>query len=247
MIDRSQVPVGRAIVPLIWVYKRKRSGLLKARGGLRPDVLRYDAAYDVVAGACSCCRWRQHAYAALEFCGRALPGYATYGADDRPRICRVDKPVYGMAQAGRIWQRSLFPWLKQFGFRQCESDPCIFTMQREIGNETHRLIIGCYVDDLFTLYSHDGERSLYDTVTVALARRWQVEDEGPVFDLLNVDITVNDGCVELIQGKYIDSLVQTYICLMARPRRFTSHTFLPRIICPHWWSLRSPLYTATHD
>eukprot|EP00965_Chrysotila_dentata_P075450 2491621-Pleurochrysis_carterae.AAC.3 len=114
-----------------------------------------------------------------------------------------------MAQAGHRWQQSLFLWLKQFGFRQCESDPCVFTMQREIRNETHRLMTGCYVDDLFILYSHDGEGSLYDTFTVALAQRWQVEDEGPVSDLLNVEITVKDGCVELTQGKYIDTLVPT--------------------------------------
>eukprot|EP00965_Chrysotila_dentata_P038381 1275423-Pleurochrysis_carterae.AAC.1 len=31
LIDRSQVPPDRSIVRLIWVYKRKRSGALKAR------------------------------------------------------------------------------------------------------------------------------------------------------------------------------------------------------------------------
>eukprot|EP00965_Chrysotila_dentata_P119251 3942163-Pleurochrysis_carterae.AAC.1 len=31
MIDRSDVPPGRSLVRLIWVYKRKRSGALKAR------------------------------------------------------------------------------------------------------------------------------------------------------------------------------------------------------------------------
>eukprot|EP00965_Chrysotila_dentata_P034887 1161366-Pleurochrysis_carterae.AAC.1 len=31
LIDRLQVPVDRSIVRLIWVYKRKRSGALKAR------------------------------------------------------------------------------------------------------------------------------------------------------------------------------------------------------------------------
>eukprot|EP00965_Chrysotila_dentata_P102239 3375772-Pleurochrysis_carterae.AAC.1 len=30
-IDRSEVPAGRSLVRLIWVYKRKRSGALKAR------------------------------------------------------------------------------------------------------------------------------------------------------------------------------------------------------------------------
>eukprot|EP00965_Chrysotila_dentata_P044438 1477496-Pleurochrysis_carterae.AAC.1 len=40
------------------------------------------------------------------------PGYATIGADGRPRLCRVRKPICGMAQAGRRWQRTLFPWLE---------------------------------------------------------------------------------------------------------------------------------------
>ena len=31
--------------------------------------------------------------------------------DGVTRICKVEKPVYGMAQAGRRWQRSLFPWM----------------------------------------------------------------------------------------------------------------------------------------
>eukprot|EP00965_Chrysotila_dentata_P055814 1851033-Pleurochrysis_carterae.AAC.1 len=84
-------------------------------------------------------------------------------------------------------------------------------MQRDVNGATHRLIVGCYVDDLITLYSHDGEGSLYDEFTTALAQRWQVEDEGPVSDLLNVDIKVEDGCVELSQSKYIDSLVQTFL------------------------------------
>eukprot|EP00965_Chrysotila_dentata_P181258 5983302-Pleurochrysis_carterae.AAC.1 len=30
-VDRSEVPVGRSLVRLIWVYKRKRSGAMKAR------------------------------------------------------------------------------------------------------------------------------------------------------------------------------------------------------------------------
>eukprot|EP00965_Chrysotila_dentata_P000165 5372-Pleurochrysis_carterae.AAC.1 len=53
------------------------------------------------------------------------PGYATMGEDGQSRTCRVEKLIYGMlAQAGRGWQRLLFPWLLDFGFTQCKSDPC---------------------------------------------------------------------------------------------------------------------------
>eukprot|EP00965_Chrysotila_dentata_P034319 1142776-Pleurochrysis_carterae.AAC.1 len=77
-----------------------------------------------------------------------------------------------MAQAGRRWQRSLFPSLKEYGFTQCDSDPCVFTLQRNIKGVSQRLVLGCYVDDLFTLYTHNGDGSLYDEFTAALVHRW---------------------------------------------------------------------------
>eukprot|EP00965_Chrysotila_dentata_P002691 87805-Pleurochrysis_carterae.AAC.1 len=40
-----------------------------------------------------------------------------------------------------------------------------------------RLTLGCYVDDLFTLYSHDGAGSLYNDFVEALTLRRNVEDE----------------------------------------------------------------------
>eukprot|EP00965_Chrysotila_dentata_P093704 3097255-Pleurochrysis_carterae.AAC.1 len=77
------------------------------------------------------------------------PGYETIGPDGKTRICRVVKPIYGMAQAGRRWQRSLFPWLTSWGFKQSHSDPCVFSCERTTDGVTQSLIIGCYVDDLF--------------------------------------------------------------------------------------------------
>eukprot|EP00965_Chrysotila_dentata_P186146 6146089-Pleurochrysis_carterae.AAC.1 len=116
-----------------------------------------------------------------------------------------------MAQAGRRWQRSLFPWLIEFGFTQCKSDPCVFTMTKRVGGELHRLTLGCFVDDLFTLYSHDGDGSLYASFVEALTTRWNVEDEGPVSDLLNVDISSDATSVTLKQEKYIAHLVTTFL------------------------------------
>eukprot|EP00965_Chrysotila_dentata_P046222 1536479-Pleurochrysis_carterae.AAC.5 len=104
----------------------------------------------------------------VDYC-HAPPGHATLGADGRPRICRVEKPMHGMAHAGRRWQRSLFPWLKEWGFRQCESDPCVLTLTRDVGGISQRLIPGCYVDDLFTLHSHSGRGSLYERFASDLA------------------------------------------------------------------------------
>eukprot|EP00965_Chrysotila_dentata_P123009 4065630-Pleurochrysis_carterae.AAC.1 len=66
-------------------------------------------------------------------------------------------------------------------------------MTKTINNVEQRLTLGCYVDDLFTLYSHDEAGSLYDEFVQALTLRWNVEDEGPVSDLLNVDISADES------------------------------------------------------
>eukprot|EP00965_Chrysotila_dentata_P028643 952047-Pleurochrysis_carterae.AAC.1 len=84
-------------------------------------------------------------------------------------------------------------------------------MTKTINNVEQRLTLGCYDDDLFTLYSHDGRGSLYDKFVQALTLRWKVKDEGPVSDLLNVDISTDESCVTLKQEKYISHLVATYL------------------------------------
>ena len=146
----------------------------------------------------------------------APPGpHGTTGSDDRPRVWRVDKPVYGMAQAGRRWQRSLFTWLTSYGFKACSSDSCVFTLRRSVSTPTGPrddvVIVGCYVDDLFVLHNNDDEHSLYSQFTSALQKRWDVDDEGEVSDLLNVEIESADDGVTLRQTGYIDKLAAKWL------------------------------------
>eukprot|EP00965_Chrysotila_dentata_P012420 408618-Pleurochrysis_carterae.AAC.1 len=236
LIDRKDVPPGRGLVRLIWVYKRKRNGALRARlcvqgcaqipgvdyeqtfcATMRATSLRTLASLAAQRGL-AMRRWdfvAAYLQGELEpgevvYC-RPPPGYETIGPDGKTRVCRVVKPIYGMAQAGRRWQRSLFPWLLSWGSTQSYSDPCVFTCERQIKGVSQSLIIGCYVDDLFVLYPDDGLDSLYTWFTTALSSHWNVEDEGPVSDLLNVDIATDADCILLKQEKYIARLVDTYL------------------------------------
>ena len=141
-------------------------------------------------------------------------GNSRIGADGLPQICRVEKPIYGMAQAGRRWQRSIFPWFGSQGFTPSHNDPCLF-QKREVrqtpdGPREELMIIGVYVDDLFILYSHDDKHSLYRSFTDAMQLRWDVDDEGEVNDLLNVEISQEDGFVTLRQTSYIDKLISIF-------------------------------------
>ena len=123
-------------VRLVWVYKRRRNGKLKARlcaqgcaqapgvdfnqtfcGTLRVTSLR---AMSAVAARMDLAMHGWDFVAAflqgeLEdsevlYC-QPPPGYERDHLDSsgRPIVCEVCKPIYGMAQAGRRWQRTIYP------------------------------------------------------------------------------------------------------------------------------------------
>ena len=153
-IDRSEVPAGRRIHKMLWVYKVKRDGSAKARlcvsgntlqAGIDYDqvfsaALRYSSARSLFAFAARRgCRVRsidlvaaylQGSFEEGEVVFCELPkGYPEYDARGQPRVARIEKPIYGLQQAGRRLQRDLFAWLKAQGFKQLDdSDPCIFTL-----------------------------------------------------------------------------------------------------------------------
>ena len=238
IIDRSQMPTGRKLVRWTWVYKWKRDGTQKSRlcvqgcsmipgvdfnqtfcATMRSTSLRILGALAAQFGL-HMRRWdftAAYLQGVLEegevvYCSMP-PGYDVKGEDGASRVCKVIKPCYGMAQAGRRWQRTLFPWLLEWhdaSFTQTYGDSCLFYCCREIetpsGKRVERLIVGVYVDDLCILYSHSDEHSLYHKFTTDLKQRWAVEDEGDVSDLLGIDIAVSGGNVCLTQANYINRL-----------------------------------------
>ena len=164
------------------------------------------------------------------------PGYSTALVDGKihmvlaaqgdgvDRICRVEKPVYGMAQAGRRWQRTIFPWIlawrgvaadgSSIHLEQSKLDTCVFTCRARVstpsGPRDEVLLLGIYVDDLFANSSHDDEHSIYSQFFGALSDEWDVEDEGEVSDLLSIEIHSEGKCVILRQRAYIEKLLATF-------------------------------------
>jgi hypothetical protein len=141
-IRREDVPRGRKLHKLVWVYKRKRDGTCKARlcvqgctllSGIDYDqtfssTLRHSSARAIFAFAARTGCWmRSIDYVAAYLQGKftegevvychMAPGYEQYGKDGKSLVLRVEKPIYGIPQAGRRLQRQIFPWLKEIGLR----------------------------------------------------------------------------------------------------------------------------------
>ena len=238
-VNASSVPSGRKLVNFTWVFKTKRDGTAKARlcvqGCTQVAGIDYDQTFSATMHPTSLrvlsaiaaehnMGMRRWDFVAAYLQGslledevlycRAPAGYERVGSDGRPMVCEILKPIYGMAQSGRRWQRSLFPWMLEQGFSHVEGDPCLFEKRGKVvvdGIERQeRLVIGVYVDDLAVLYSHDDSHSLYSQFVSMLQADWKAEDEGELSDLLGIEFSREPGVVKLSQSSYIDKLVDDF-------------------------------------
>ena len=232
VIKANDVPTNRRIIRMLWVYKRKRDGTLKARlcvmgSSQRPGV-DFDQTYCATMRAASLrllaaisarldlSMWRIDFVSAylqgeledgeVVYC-HMPQGYETTDTENRPNILRIEKPIYGMAQSGRRWQRSIFPWLLEFGFTQSQFDPCVFFLR----SNSETILIGCYVDDLLVCTSRSDKSSLFQKFINALKARWEIDEEEEAVDLLNVHFTKSEKGILLHQRPYIESLIERYV------------------------------------
>ena len=58
-------------------------------------------------------------------------------------VCKLKKSIYGLKQSPRCWNTALDKQLKEMGFVQSTSDPCLYI---DTGGDV--FFIGVYVDDI---------------------------------------------------------------------------------------------------
>ena len=136
-MDKRDLPRGRRTVRMTWVYKKKRDGTMKARlcvqGCSQVHGVDYDQVWSGTLRASSLrmlsslaakekLHMRRWDFVAAYLQGELLddevvycsmpPGYTTGLNPSNPTgegaCLRINKPIYGMAQAGRRWQRTIF-------------------------------------------------------------------------------------------------------------------------------------------
>ena len=59
-------------------------------------------------------------------------------------VCKILKSLYGLKQAGQLWNKTLIKFFQKIGFIPTNRGPCIFTYQED----DVFIIVGIYVDDL---------------------------------------------------------------------------------------------------
>lgn len=98
-------------------------------------------------------------------------------------VCRLRKSIYGLKQSSRCWNTALDSHLREMGFTQSKSDPCIYMSGGE-----DAFYIGVYVDDMI-LAGRDKTR--IKGVKRDLSSKFDIKDLGKLSYFLGISIIQN--------------------------------------------------------
>jgi len=133
-------------------------------------------------------------------------------------VCLLKKGLYGLKQAGRLWNQTLHEFLCQNGFHQMDYEPCVYLWQGEVKPDilcqkrriSRRFIILCiYVDDLVI-----AARSKEDVawIKTALSKQFKMSDLGPLHHILGLRVIREErgDALSLDQMTYIEEIIKRF-------------------------------------
>ena len=133
---------------------------------------------------------------------RQPEGFVTKGQEHL--VCKLKKSIYGLKQSPRCWNTTLDDQLKDMGFIQSTSDPCVY---KNSGGET--FLIGVYVDDIILAGKND---KIIDEVKKALGAKFNIKDMGKLHYFLGMNIQQDEktGNVWIGQPAYVESILKKF-------------------------------------
>ena len=127
------------------------------------------------------------------------PGYTK----DRSVVCKLLKSLYGLKQAGHLWNNMLNDFLLKQGFTRSLVDTCVYT--RFKGKS--KMILLVWVDDLLV-----GSNDLQDLSDFkqSLKDKFSMKDLGPLKHFLGISFECSDGQIAMNQTGYIERILKKF-------------------------------------
>ena len=117
-------------------------------------------------------------------------------------VCRLRRSIYGLKQSPRCWNQALDNRLKEMGFRQTLSDPCLYVHS---DSEGQIFVVAVYVDDIILGGSSTA-------VKKELSGKFKMKDLGPLHHFLGVKIIQDQltGMIWMGQPSYVEKILQKF-------------------------------------
>ena len=139
---------------------------------------------------------------------RPPAGFRTFDRRGVPIVWILTGPLYGEADAGRIWNRTFLRFMiEELNMTQSDADPCIFSKIYPSGG---RIDVGVYVDDG---YAVDNAGPEADADVEALRKRFKIgvlEDDPKFFLGMNI-IVESERRVRITQSTYVTQMADKYL------------------------------------
>ncbi|QRW11755.1 Retrovirus-related Pol polyprotein from transposon TNT 1-94 [Ceratobasidium sp. AG-Ba] len=126
--------------------------------------------------------------------------------DGTSLVLRLNRSLYGLKQAGRMWNQMFDSKLKQLGYLPCATDTCVYHRIDIDAGKPRVSILANHVDDLVVITSRNNTESVLNE----LLHEFEMRDLGAIRHYLGISFTRNreQGTLTLNQKAYIDGLVE---------------------------------------
>lgn len=233
---KTSMPNDRKVIGCRWVFKIKRNGKgeiatykarLVAQGFTQTAGIDYDETFAAVAKSQTFrmllakagkekLSIKQYDVASAFLNGnlkediymKPPPGY-----EEGNFVLKLNKSLYGLKQAARVWYNTLSNALKSAGFTKSSNDPCLHIFRER--NSTCYVI--SHVDDLLFVGS---SLKLINSLASKLNQHFEVKDLGEVKDFLGMNITKDkNGIYSISQQAYIDKMAESFDLKSVKPQK----------------------------
>ena len=228
LIPKAKVPKGINVLDSVWAMRRKRKIMtgeiykwkarLNVHGGQQEKGVNYWETYAPVVAwptirfffAISLMRgWHTRQVDFVQAYTQAplendiymdIPkGYKIKGASHETHVMKLLKNLYGLKQAGRVWNKHLDAGLMKIGFQPSVIDPCIYYKRN--------VVFLLYVDD--GIFLSPSKKAIDQCIQELKDADFDIEDQGDICDYLGVQVHKDKkGKIHLTQPQLIKSIIQ---------------------------------------
>ncbi|KAI9907170.1 hypothetical protein PsorP6_016288 [Peronosclerospora sorghi] len=117
--------------------------------------------------------------------------------------CKLRQSIYGLKQAAVLWYQTTKAVLKQIGFTQCCSDPCVF-IRCDSDDSVHLVL---YVDKLINGCADDATA---DDIKAQLLERFKLKDLGQICPWHCIQYDRPKAKLHICQSKFILRLIEKF-------------------------------------
>lgn len=118
------------------------------------------------------------------------------------KVCKFNKGLYGLKQAGHIWYDTVSQYMVELGFTPIPADPCVYVRVDESG----RLNVAVHVDDF-------AVAGLPHTIAIfkeQFGKRFPIKDLGPAKFIVGLQLERTFFGIHISQSTYIKDFVKTF-------------------------------------